>query len=299
MFAVVRKTTRLRSNGTPKIVVAERGVLFGIEYLQHGGGRIALDARAHLVDLIQHHDTIARSHLPDRLNDVSRQRADISAPVAAYFGLVVDAAQAHANEFAIHRPGDRLAKGCLANAWRSDKTEDRSLTLRGELADRQIFDDALLDLVQPIMVFIEDATRFRDIDRCLLRQGPGELDQPIEIGSGHAVLGGGFRHPFQPPQLLARRLLDLGRHLGLCNGLIEFGDLLRLAGIVAKLTLDGRQLFSQQHLALALVQRCLCLLSDFLTETQNLNALRREGVRPCRCGQEDQRSPESAASPPA
>ena len=48
------------------------------------------------------HDAIARAHLADRLDDVAGQRADVGAPMAANFRLVVDAAETDA-----HEPHDR------------------------------------------------------------------------------------------------------------------------------------------------------------------------------------------------
>ena len=54
------------------------------------------------------------------------------------------------------------------------------------------------------MVLVEDAPRLGDVDRLLLRQRPGQLDQPVEIGADHAVFGGGLRHALVAAQLLAR-----------------------------------------------------------------------------------------------
>ena len=34
------------------IVVAERDVLFGVEHLEHRGGRVSAEIAAHLVDLV-------------------------------------------------------------------------------------------------------------------------------------------------------------------------------------------------------------------------------------------------------
>jgi hypothetical protein len=42
-----------------EVVVAEGAVLLGIEHLEHGRRRIAMDAGAHLVDLVQHHHAVA------------------------------------------------------------------------------------------------------------------------------------------------------------------------------------------------------------------------------------------------
>src|SRR5262245_29445854 len=130
-----------------EVVVAEGRVLLGIEHLLHGRRRIAVDARAHLVDLVQHRHAIACARLGDRLDDGAGQRADIGAPMAADLGLVVHAAQADARELAAHGAGDRLAQRGLAHAGRADKAQDRRLAFRRQLAHGEILDDALLDLL--------------------------------------------------------------------------------------------------------------------------------------------------------
>ena len=230
--------------------------------------------RAELVDLVEHHHAVARAGLADRLDDVAGQRADVGAPVAADLGLVVHAAEADAHELAVHGAGDRLAERGLADAGRPDEAQDRRLALRRELAHREILDDAPLDLVQAVMILVEDAPRLGDVDRRLLRQRPGQLDQPVEIGAHHAVLGRGLRHALQPAQLLARLLLDLLRHARLGDRLAQLGDLLRLALLaLAELALDGGHLLAQQHLALALVERGLGLPADLLRQPQHLDAL--------------------------
>src|SRR6202040_2353072 len=92
-----------------EIIVAKGGVLLGVEHLEEGRGRIALNAAAELVDLVEHHHAIPRAGSADPLNDVPRQCSDIGAAVAADLGLVVGAAETDPNEFAARRPGDALS----------------------------------------------------------------------------------------------------------------------------------------------------------------------------------------------
>ena len=270
-------TTRDRSYGTPEIIVAERVVLLRIQNLEQRRARVALNAGAEFVDLVEHHHAVARAGLADRLDDVARQRADIGAPVAADFRLVVDAAERHAHELAAHGARDRLAERGLADAGRTDEAQDRRLALRRELAHGEIFDDAPLDLFQIIVVLVEDAARFGDVDRLLLGQSPRQFDQPVEIGAHHAVFAGGFRHALQPAQFLARLILDLLRHLRVGNGLVELGHFGGLALFAfAELLLNRRHLLAQHGLALALVERRLGLLADLLRQPQDLDAVREQ-----------------------
>ncbi len=184
---------------------------------------------AELVDLVEHHHAVARARLADRLDDVAGQGADVGAPVAADLGFVVHAAEADAHELAAHGAGDRLAERGLADAGRPGEAQDRRLAVRRELAHREIFDDAALDLLEAEMVGVEDAPRLGDVDRLLLGQRPGQFDQPVEIGPDHAVFAGGLGHALQAAKLLARLVVDLLRHLGVGDRLLELGDLGRLA----------------------------------------------------------------------
>ena len=256
-----------------EIVVAERRVLLRIEHLEQRRRRIAVDAGAHLVDLVQHHHAVARARLADRLDDVARQRADVGPAMAADLGLVVHAAQADAGELAAHRLGDRLAERGLADAGRADEAQDRRLALGRELAHGQELDDPLLDLVEAEVIGVEHAARLGDVDVLRLRRRPGQLEQRVEIGADHAVLARRLGRALQPPQLLLGRGLDLGRHLRLGDRLLEVGQLLLVGAFLAQLALDRRHLLAQQHLALARVERRLGLAADLGRQPQHLEPM--------------------------
>ena len=124
-----------------------------------------MDAGAELVDFVQHHDTVARSDFANGLDDVARQRADIGAPVATNFRLVVHAAEAHPHKLAVHRARDRLAERGLADAGRPDETQNGRLAVWREFAHGEVFDDAPFYFFQAIMVVVENASRLGDVDR--------------------------------------------------------------------------------------------------------------------------------------
>ena len=257
-----------------KIIIAERVVLLGIEHFEQRRAGIALDAAAELIDFIEHHDATARSGLADGLDDIARQGADIGAPVTADLGFIMHAAKADAHEFAVHGARDRLPQRGLADAGRSHEAQNWRLSVRGELADRQIFDDPPLDLFKAEMILIEDAPCFGNIDRGFLGKVPGQFDQPIEISTHHAVFCRSFRHALEPPQFLASLILDLLGHFRLGDRLVQFGHLGGLAFIaLAELALDRRHLLTQQNFALALVEGHLGLAADLLGQSQNLDAV--------------------------
>src|SRR5436309_3378638 len=83
------------------------------------------------------------------------------APMPSDLRFVADAAKRHAHELAVHGAGNRLAERGLADAWRTDEAEDRTLQreraalLRFQLLDGEVFDDPFFDLVQVVMIGIE------------------------------------------------------------------------------------------------------------------------------------------------
>src|SRR6185312_3191956 len=93
-----------------EIVVAEGRVLLGIEHFEQCRSRIALEARAELVDLIEHEHGVAGARLAQTLDDVARESPDIRAAVAADLRLIVHAAQTRAHELEAERPRDTLTE---------------------------------------------------------------------------------------------------------------------------------------------------------------------------------------------
>ncbi len=142
-----------------EIVVVEGRVLLGIEHLEQRRRRIAAEVRAHLVDLVEQEERIRGLRLAHRLDDLAGHRADIGAAVAADLGLVAHAAERHAHELAAGRLGDRLAERGLADARRADEAQDRAGQLVGALLHGEILDDALLDLLEAVVIGVEDLLR--------------------------------------------------------------------------------------------------------------------------------------------
>ncbi|MGY4266688.1 hypothetical protein ACVJF2_005258 [Bradyrhizobium sp. USDA 4519] len=134
------------------------------------------------------------------------------------------------------------------------------------------------------MVLVEDLARLRDVDRLLLRNAPGQIDQPVEIAAHHAGFGRCLRHPLVAAQFLLRLAFGLRRHLGLDDRLGQLGDFRGLAVTFAELALDRRHLLAQDRLALPLVEHGLGLLPDLLAQPQHLDTfgeVTRHLVHPC------------------
>ncbi len=110
----------------------------------------------HLVDLIQQEQRIVHAGLGHVLHDLARHRTDIGAAMAADLRLIAHAAERHAHELAIGGARHALAERGLADARWTDQAQDRALDLLDPLQHGQIFDDALLDLVEAVVILVQD-----------------------------------------------------------------------------------------------------------------------------------------------
>ena len=252
-----------------QIVIVEGVVLLRVEHLQQGGGGVAPEIGAHLVDLVEEEERVRRLRLLHRLDDLARQRADIGAAVAADLGLVADAAEREAHEVAPRRARHRLAEGGLADSGRANQAEDRPLHLARPLLDREILEDPLLDLLQPVMVVVEDLLGVLEV---LLDAGallPRDRQHPVEVVADHRGFG---RHGAHRAQLLDLGQRLLARLLGELRGLDARLELRRLVAPVlalAQLLLDRLHLFVQIVLALRLLHLTLDARADALLDLEH------------------------------
>src|SRR5208337_1344452 len=126
-------------------------------------------------------------------------------------------------------------------------------------------DNPKLDFIEPIMVFVENASRLRNVNWSFLREAPGQFDQPIEIGSNHSVFSRRFWHSLQPAQFLASLVLNLLWHICLGDRLAQLGRFFGLSSLpLTELALDRRHLLAKQNLALTLVQGSFGLPTNLL-----------------------------------
>src|SRR4029450_13220560 len=82
-----------------------------------------------------------------------------------------------------------------ARAGRADEGEDGAgalvlldAALLAELADGDVLGDAVLDVLQPRVVGVEHLARVDGVETLLRALGPGNRDQPVEVGAGHRGL---------------------------------------------------------------------------------------------------------------
>ena len=141
-----------------QVMVIEGEVLFRVEHLQQGRRGVAPEIRAHLVHFVQAEDRIVGFGLSQGLDDLPGKRADIGAAMAADLGLVPHSAQGKPDKIAPRGPGNGFGQGGLAHARRTDKAEDGPFDLFGQALNGQVFQDPLLRLFQPVVVFIRGSS---------------------------------------------------------------------------------------------------------------------------------------------
>ena len=203
-----------------------------------------------------------------RLDDPAGQRAHVRAPVPADLDLVAHAAEGEPHELAADGPRDGLAEGGLADAGGPTKQDRPTVVL--QLADREVLEDALLDLVEAVVVRIEDEARVLDVEVVVALLRPGKIGDPVEVGARDGVLGARRRDRLQPVQLLLRDLVDLRGQARLLEPLLQLVELLLLLAELAELLLDRLELLAQVVLALRLRHLALHGGVDLVRELQDL-----------------------------
>src|SRR4051794_26399446 len=117
--------------------------------------------------------------------------------MAADLSLVPHATQRAAHEFLVQRLGDGLSQARLTDAWRARKANDLPLGVVRQRADSQILQDALFDILKPVVVLFEDLFSHFDVIAILSVIAPWERNEPIDVIAYDGRLGGHRRHHLQ------------------------------------------------------------------------------------------------------
>ena len=169
--------------------------------------------------------------------------------------LVVQAAERDTPELAAQRRRHRLAQRGLTHTRRAVEAEYRGFEVALELDDGQVFEDTLLDLLEPEMVAVELLARAIQIEIVLGYLVPREFQQQLQVGHLHRIFGHGGIQPLDLLQLFLEGFADLLGPvllLGLLAHLLDVG-----IGAVAQFVLDRAHLLLQVIVALLLVDLLL------------------------------------------
>ena len=133
--------------------------------------------------------------------------------------------------------------------------------LGAELADGQELEDAVLHVLQPVVVLVEDLGGVVEVEAVVRPRVPGELGHPFEVGPDDLAFHRLPAGPLQSPEFA----LDLGPGLLRELDLVEtLPQLDQVAGLVVfpQLLLDRLELLAEVHLALPLAELLLDLRLD-------------------------------------
>src|SRR3954452_15722222 len=174
------------------------------------------------------------------------------------------------------RARDRASERRLADAGRSDEAEDAAGRVGLQPAHGEELEDAVLDLLDVVVVVVEDLAGVREVEVVLGRVAPRQRGDPLEVRADDAVLGGLGRERLQPLELavdlaadvlLERDRVELRAQLGrLGSRLVELTELLA----------DRLELLAQDVLALALVELGLDLVLDLRADRDDLELARQD-----------------------
>ena len=240
-----------------EVVVEERVVLLRVEHLEQRRRRVAAEVHRHLVDFVEQEHRVLRPGLLHHLDDLAGEGADVGAAVAADLRFVTHAAERQPHELAVHRARDRLGERGLADSGRARERQDRRLRLLDQRADREELQDAVLDLLEPVVVLVEDGFGALEVAALFRLLVPRHRDQPVEVVARDGGFGRHRRHRLQPLQLLHRLLGDLFRHLRLFDLLLQLVDLVALLVLAAQFLLDRLHLLVEVVLLLRLLHLLL------------------------------------------
>ena len=160
-----------------------------------------------------------------------------------------------------------------------DEQQDGAADRVREAAHREVLEDALLDLLEAVVVLVEDLGRLLDVEAVVGGDGPRQRDEPVHVGPDDADLGRGGRDPAHPVDLLDRPGADLLGHARGLDLLAQLVDLGLLRVVLAQLALDGLELLAEDVLALGLVHLGLDLALDLPLELEDLDLAGEEARR--------------------
>ena len=253
-------------------MVAERGVLLGVEHFEHGGRRVAAEVVAHLVDLVEQDERIGRTGAAERIHDAAGHCADVGFSVAADVGLVAHAAKAHAGVVASHGLRDGFRNRGLADARRACEAEHLTLQVGREAAHGEKLHDALLDLLHAVVVTVKDALRLFEVEAFLALAAPRQVEHGIEVGAHNALLRVRAAELCEAVCLADELLLALLRQLEVKDA-CAVGFRLGRRVLLAELGLDDLDLLAQVVFPLVLVHLGLDFVLNFVFEFEHLGLL--------------------------
>ena len=158
-----------------EVVVVEAVVLLGVEHLEQRRRRVAAEVGRHLVDLVEQEDRVVRPR--PSCSDWMSLPGIAPMYVRRWPRISASSRTPPSDRRTNLRPVARamlLREARLADAGRPDEAEHRALELLRERLHGEVLEDALLDLLEAVVVLVEDLLgllRGRSVSSLLSYQG--------------------------------------------------------------------------------------------------------------------------------
>ena len=109
-----------------------------------------------------------------------------------------------------------------------------------------MFYDALLHILDPVMIFIQDLSHPRKFETIYRGLAPRQFQQQLQVAADDLMLWRGRGNLRKPPKFTVGFLADVLRQAGLLNAFLELADVALIAVVFAQLLLDRLQLLPEQ-----------------------------------------------------
>src|SRR5208282_6368491 len=126
--------------------------------------------------------------------NLARQGTDVSPAMSANLSLIANAAKRNANELASRSAADGHRQRSLANSRRPKEAENRAFWILNELPHRQKFQDAVLNLFEPVVVFGKNLLSGFNVPQFARSLFPWYRQHPVQIIPRNGGLGRHRRH---------------------------------------------------------------------------------------------------------
>ena len=192
------------------------------------------------------------------------------------FRLVVHTTERHSHILAIESIGNRLSERSFTHSRRAVEADNRRFHVFAQLEHSKVLDDAVFDIFKSVMVFIELVLNLFEVEIILGIYTPREIEESVEIGVLHRVVGRLRMNTLQ----FAHFLFESGSSgfvpIFLFGASAQFIKILVGTGI-SKFVLDSANLLLQEMLTLLLREVFSSLILDFRLDFNELSFFREVG----------------------
>ena len=256
-------------------------VLLGVKHFEQGARGVAVVGHLRdFVNLVEDEDGVRRAGFGQALDDASGHGADVRLAVAANLGLVVHATQRDADVLASEGVGDALAERRLTHSGRAVEADDGRLHVPAQLEHGQVLDDALLHLLDAVVVAVEGVLGMGHVEVVVGKLVPRQPEQRLQVVELHVVVGRLGVGALQLHHLLLEQLGHVVAPLLPLCGVAHLGDVLILHA-AAQLVLDVLELLLEEVLALLLAELLLGTCLDVLLQLRELHLAVEDGEQMC------------------